>query len=179
MRTISTILVLLSFLQEVELIAQNQKIGYIDSDMIIEQMPEYAGIEQRLNLLSESWRDELRDMDREIERLKEEFDAREVLYTDDVREQRRVEIEALKDNRERYLEEKFGPEGEYFQRQRDLLEPVQRQVFDAVNRVADREGYDFVFDRSQDVKFLFAKSEWNITEEVMLELGIRTDDLTN
>jgi outer membrane protein len=179
MRTISTILVLLSFLQEVELIAQNQKIGFIDSDMIIEQMPEYAGIEQRLNLLSESWRDELRDMDREIERLKEEFNAREVLYTDDVREQRRAEIEARKDNRERYLEEKFGPEGEYFQRQRDLLEPVQRQVFDAVNRVADREGYDFVFDRSQDVKFLFAKSEWNITEEVMLELGIRTDDLTN
>jgi outer membrane protein len=179
MRTISTILVLLSFLQEVELIAQNQKIGFIDSDMIIEQMPEYAGIEQRLNLLSESWRDELRDMDREIERLKEEFNAREVLYTDDVREQRRAEIEARKDNRERYLEEKFGPEGEYFQRQRDLLEPVQRQVFDAVNRVADREGYDFVFDRSQDVKFLFAKSEWNITEEVMLELGIRADELTN
>lgn len=179
MRTVSTILVLLSFVLEAELIAQNQKIGFIDSDMIIEQMPEYAGIEQRLNLLSESWRDELREMDREIDRLKEEFDAREVLYTDDVREQRRAEIDALIDNRERYLEEKFGPEGEYFQRQRELLEPVQRQVFDAVNRVADREEFDFVFDRSQDVKFLFAKSEWNLTEEVMLELGIQTDELTN
>jgi len=179
MRTVSTILVLLSFVLETELIAQNQKIGFIDSDMIIEQMPEYTGIEQRLNLLSESWRDELREMDREIDRMKEEFDAREVLYTDDVREQRRAEIEVLIVERERYVEEKFGPEGEYFQRQRELLEPVQRQVFDALNRVADREGYDFVFDRSQDVKFLFAKAEWNLTEEVKLELGIQTDELTN
>ncbi len=179
MRTVSTILVLLSFVLEAEVIAQNQKIGFIDSDRIVEQMPEYTGIEQRLNLLSESWRDELREMDREIARLKEEYEAREVLYTDDVREQRRAEIDALIDDRERYLEEKFGPEGEYFQRQRELLEPVQRQVFDAVNRVADREDFDFVFDRSQDVKFLFARSEWNLTEEVMLELGIQADELTN
>ncbi len=179
MRTVSTILVLLSFVLEAEVIAQNQKIGFIDSDRIVEQMPEYTGIEQRLNLLSESWRDELREMDREIARLKEEYEAREVLYTDDVREQRRAEIDALIDDRERYLEEKFGPEGEYFQRQRELLEPVQRQVFDAVNRVADREDFDFVFDRAQDVKFLFARSEWNLTEEVMLELGIQADELTN
>jgi outer membrane protein len=179
MRIAGTILILCTFLCETELIAQNQKIGFIDSDMIIEQMPEYAGVEQRLNLLSESWRDELRDMDREIERLKNEFEAREVLYTDEVREQRLSEIEDLEQNREQFLEEKFGPEGEYFQRQRELLEPIQRQVFDAVNRVADREGFDFIFDSAQDVRFLFARSEWNITEDILIELGLQTEELTN
>jgi outer membrane protein len=179
MRIAGTILIICTFFIHTELTAQNQKIGFIDSDMIIEQMPEYAGVEQRLNLLSESWRDELRDMDREIERLKDEFEARELLYTDEIREQRLSEIEEQVNNRDRFLEEKFGPDGEYFQRQRELLEPVQRQVFDAVNRVAERDGFDFIFDRSQDVRFLFARSEWNITEEVMLELGLQIEALTN
>ncbi len=179
MRITGTILILCTLLIHTELTAQNQKIGFIDSDMIIEQMPEYAGIEQRLNLLSESWRDDLREMDRDIERLKNEFEARELLFTDEVREQRLSEIDQLERERERFLEEKFGPDGEYFQRQRELLEPIQRQVFDAVNRVADRNDFDFVFDRSQDIRFLFARSEWNLTEEVMLELGLQTEELTN
>lgn len=179
MRILGTIIVLFAFVIETELIAQNQKIGFIDSEMIIEQMPEYTGIEQRLNLLSESWRDELREMDRNLERLREEFEAREVLYTDEVREQRLEEINTLENESEILLEEKFGPEGEYFQRQRELLEPVQRQVFDAVIRVADREGFDFIFDRARDVRFLFARSEWNLTEDVMIELGIQTEELTN
>jgi len=170
-RTILLLFTLL-FLYQQGIFAQNQKIGYIDSDEIIEQMPEYTGIEQRLNLLSESWRDEIRQMDREIDRREEEFAAREILYTDEVREQQMQEIEQLIEERERFREEKFGPDGEYFQRQKELLEPIQRQVFDAVNRVANREGFDFVFDRAQDVRFLFAKSEWNITDEVMIELGV-------
>lgn len=178
MQSVRTILFLLMLILLCQhgLYAQEQKFGYIDSDEIIEQMPEYTGIEQRLNLLSESWRDEIYQMDREIERREEEFEAREILYTDEVRDQQMQEIEQLIDERERFREEKFGPDGEYFQRQKELLEPVQRQVFNAVNRVANREGFDFVFDRAQDVRFLFAKSEWNITEDVMIELGIEMDN---
>lgn len=175
MRTAGTILLLFTFLMETELIAQNQKIGFVDSEFIIEQMPEYAGIEQRLNLLSESWRDEIREMEREIERLKEEFNAREVLFTDEIRELRLAEISTLESNTEQHIQEKFGPDGEFFQRQRELLEPVQRQLFDAVNQVANREGFDFIFDRTEDVRFLFARSEWNITEDVLIELGIQID----
>ncbi|MEX2574038.1 MAG: OmpH family outer membrane protein [Balneolaceae bacterium] len=176
MRSISTILVLLTLVNNIALNAQNQKVGFIDSDVIMDQMPEYTGIEQRLTLLSESWHDEIRAMDREIEQLEEEFEAREILYTEEMRESVLEDINELADNRDRFLQEKFGPKGDYFQRQRDLLEPVQRQVFDAVNRVASREEYDFVFDRAQDVRFLFARSEWDLTDEVLAELGILNEE---
>jgi len=127
---------------------QTQKIGYIDSDFILERMPEYGGIEQRLNILSEGWRDELRQMENEIKELEEDFETREILYTEDFRQQRLNEIEARKNERNQYMEQKFGPNGDYFKQQRELLEPIQRQIFDAVNRIAIRDGYDFVFDRS-------------------------------
>jgi outer membrane protein len=155
-----------------DVLAQNQKIGFIDSDIIMESMPEYSGIEQRLSLLSETWRREITEQEREIEELTREYEAREILFTDEIRQERIQEINNKRDQLERYIDEKFGPRGEYFTRQKELLQPVQRQIFDALNRVATRDGYDFVFDRAQDTKFLFVKQEWNLTEEVMLEMGI-------
>ncbi len=156
-------------------LAQNQKIGFIDSDIIMENMPEYSGIEQRLNLLSEGWESEIREIENEIEELEEDFAAREILFTDEMREERRNEILNLQRQRDQLVQEKFGPQGEYFQTQQDLLAPIQRQVFQALSTVAERENYDFVFDRAEDTRFLFTTQEWNLTETVMLELGMDID----
>lgn len=152
--------------------AQNQKIGFIDSDVIMQQMPEYTGIEQRLSLLSGNWQQEIEEMEEEISELEREFEAREILFTDEIRQQRLDEIEQKKEELNQYVEDRFGPQGEYFTRQKELLEPIQRLVFDALTRVATRDNFDFVFDRSEDTRFLFVSEEWNLTEEVMLELGI-------
>lgn len=152
--------------------AQDQKIGFIDSDVIMQQMPEYTGIEQRLSLLSDNWQQEIQEMEEEIAGLEREFEAREILFTEEIRQQRLDEIEQKKLDLDRYIDEKFGPQGEYFTRQKELLEPIQRLVFDALTRVATRDSYDFVFDRAEETRFLFVREEWNLTEEVMLELGI-------
>ena len=156
-------------------VAQDQKIGFIDSDVILQNMPEYAGIEQRLSLLSDTWQREINEREAELEELELDFQAREILLTDDVRSQRINEINAKRTQIEQLIEQRFGPQGDYFTRQRELLEPIQRQIFDALNRVATRDAFDFVFDRAQDTKFLFVRQQWNLTDEVMLEMGI---DLT-
>lgn len=152
--------------------AQSQKIGFIDTDVIMEQMPEYTGIEQRLTLMSDNWRREIREREEEIEELERDFEAREVLFTDEVRQERINEINNKRDQLEQFTEQIFGPRGEYFTRQKELLEPIQRQIFDALERVAERDQFDFVFDRAQDSRFLITNSQWNLTEEVMLEMGM-------
>ncbi|MFU8811822.1 MAG: OmpH family outer membrane protein, partial [Balneolaceae bacterium] len=145
---------------------------------ILQQMPEYSGVQQRLNLLSEGWREEIRLLDREIEELERDFEAREILFTDEVRQQRLNEINQKRQERDRMVQQRFGPEGEYFRTQESLLEPIQRQIFDALTRVATREGYDFVFDRAQETRFLFTRQQWNLTDRVLLEMGITPDQTT-
>jgi outer membrane protein len=159
--------------------AQEQRTGFIDSEVIMQNMPEYTGIEQRLNLLSEGWRDEIRELEEEIAELEEEFEAREILFTEDVRQQRLNEIENLRRQRDQLVEEKFGPDGEYFTTQEELLEPIQRQIFEAIDAVASRQNFDFVFDRSQETRFLFVREEWNLTEDVMLEMGMDPASIRN
>jgi outer membrane protein len=164
--------VLFAFLIAVPIKAQEQKIGFIDSDVILQNMPEYSGIEQQLQLLSENWRDEINELENELRELEEDFEAREILFTEQIRQERLAEIEQKSRQLENFVDEKFGPDGDYFTRQQELLEPIQRSIFNALNQVASRDGFDFVFDRAEDIRFLYTREQWNLTEEVMLELGI-------
>lgn len=159
--------------------AQDQTIVYIDSEFILEQIPEYDGVEQRLNQLTQAWEEEIAEMDAEIEALEEEFEAREILFTEEVRQERRQEIQNKKRERERYVNSRFGPEGDYFRQQRELLEPIQRQIVEATSEVAERNGYDYVVDRNGDYVFFYARARWDISIDVLLEMGIQVDEQTS
>jgi outer membrane protein len=152
--------------------AQNQKIGFFESDFILANIPEYAGIEQRLNLLSDAWQQEIEEMEAEITALEEDYAAKEILYTDEIRADKKREIEQKKAAKDTFLNQKFGPDGEYFRSQDELLEPIMRQIFTAVSEVARKQGFDYVFDRSGDIYMVYARNEWNLNESILIELGI-------
>lgn len=156
--------------------AQNQKIGFLDTDFILSKIPEYEGIEQRLRQLTETWRNEISELDREIEQLRQDFEAREILFTPEVRRERQQEIDNKRRERERFVNQRFGPEGDYFRQQRELLRPIQRQIAEAAGRVAERDGFDFLFDRSGDYIFFYTRPQWDVSIDVLLELGIQVDE---
>jgi outer membrane protein len=170
-----TILLVL-FVSSDFVVAQNQRFAFIDTEYILSRIPEYDGVEQRLQQLSQSWRDEITDMEREIAQLKTDFEAREILFTPEIRQERQREIDNKERERERYIDSRFGPNGDFFRQQRELLEPIQRRVVEAVEKVATRDGFDFVLDRSGDYVFFYARRQWNISNEVLLELGIQVDE---
>ncbi len=149
-----------------------QKIGYVNTDEILQQIPEYEGVQQQLEIISEGWRQKLDDMQLQIDSLQEEFEAKEILYSDEEQVNRRQEIQKLEKQRREFLNQKFGSKGEYFQKQQELLAPVQRSVYKAVTAVADRQNIDFVFDRAKNTSLLFGQRQWNLNEDVLQELGI-------
>lgn len=156
--------------------AQDQKLGFYDSEFILQQIPEYAGIQQQLDLVSSQWKERIAEMEEEIIALQEDYEAKEILYTEEIRNQKRQEIQQKKREKERFLAQKFGPEGEYFARQRELLEPIQRQIFTAVRAVAEQQNYDFIFDRDGDIYMVYGNNEYNINEDILLELGIEIEE---
>ncbi|MGN8225862.1 OmpH family outer membrane protein [Gracilimonas sp. BCB1] len=156
--------------------AQEQKIGFYESDYILQQIPEYEGIQQQLDLLSTQWKEQVEELENEIQQLQEDYEAKEILYTDEIRNQKKQEIAQKKKQKEQFLAQKFGPEGEYFSRQRELLEPIQRQVFTAVRAVAQQQSFDFVFDRSGDIYMVYANNEYNLNDDILLELGIEVEE---
>lgn len=176
MRTIRfTLILAFGLLFTLQVMGQDQRLGYFESDLILESIPEYNSLQQQLNTISNQWEAEIQRMEAEISELQEEFESKEILYTDKIRNQRKQEIENKISEKEQYVAQKFGPNGEYFSRQKELLEPIQRQVFAAVRAVAQRQNYDYVFDRSGDIYMVYANNAYNLNDEILEELGIGTD----
>jgi outer membrane protein len=149
-----------------------QQIRYIDSEYILDQTPEYATIQQKIDRLEEQWRSELQQRRDTVRKMYREFESRELLYTQEERQQRQQEIAQAEQELENLRQRYFGPNGELFQRQRDLMRPLQERVLTAVDEVATSEGYDFVFDRSGDFLFMFARDQYDVSDQVLRELGI-------
>ena len=170
------VLFFFTFLPLVNTFAQTQKIGFFESDVILSYIPEYLGTEQRLQLLSEGWKQELSDIEAEIKILEDDYIAKEILYTLEIREQKQKKIQQKKDLRSTFLNQKFGPEGEYFQSQEELLEPIYRQISIAFNEVAKKQRFDYVFYRSGEIYLIYARNEWNLNELILIELGIDIDE---
>ena len=153
-----------------------QKIGYIDSEYILEETPEYATIQQSIDRMAQEWQAEVDQKRDEAEQLFEEYQARELLYTNEERQRKQEEIMRAEEEAERLRSDYFGPEGRLFSEQARLMEPLQERILEAVEEVASEDGYDYVFDKKGDFLFLYAPDEFNLSDDVLRELGIDVND---
>lgn len=166
MKKLAIVLFALSFLS----INAQLKIGYIDSDTIMEQLPEAQDAQKKIDAQIQEWQEELNKLEREWKSMYDDYERRKLSMS----EQRRAEVErelvAAEDKISAFRQEKFGVEGELFKKQEEVMKPVQNKVFNAIKEVAEEEELDFVFDRSGDIIFLYAKDEYDITNLVLEKL---------
>ncbi|PEN12979.1 hypothetical protein CRI94_12360 [Longibacter salinarum] len=156
-----------------------QKIGHIDSQYILDRLPEYKTVQQKLDQVEQQWRAEIEEARNRVEELRQEFQARELLYTDEERAERQKEIDEARREVEALRQRYFGPNGELFARQRELMRPIQERILVAVEEVATSDGYDYVLDQSGDVLFMFTREQNDLSDAVLRELGVDVDRQQN
>ncbi|MXY08551.1 MAG: OmpH family outer membrane protein [Rhodothermaceae bacterium] len=148
------------------------KIAYIDSDRIYQNYPEFTTAQQSLDRLAQQWEQDLAERLAALEDKFEEYQARELLYTSESRQEKQNEIIAEEEEIERMRMQYFGPEGQLFHQQEQILRPIQEKVLTVIQEIAEAEGYDYVFDRNGDFVFLYANESLDITDLVLEELGV-------
>ncbi|MFT2009187.1 OmpH family outer membrane protein [Pontibacter sp. 13R65] len=152
-----------------------QKFGYIDSEFILSKMPAYTKAQQELNKYTDAWQKEIETMHQEVEKLKQEFKAEEVLLTDEMKQKRQADITKKEAEVRDYQRKVFGYEGMMFKRRQDLVRPIQDEVFTAVEKVAKARGLQVVFDKSGDMVMIYTNPVHDYTEYVIEELGLASD----
>lgn len=151
------------------------RIGYVDTEYILSRLPEYQAVQQRLDQMVREWQAELDRRRQEIDRMFEEYRARELLYTPEERQRRREEIARAEEELDRLRQQYFGPEGELFRQQEALLRPIQERVLEAIETVARDEGYDYVFDKAAAPMLLYAPPEHDLSDRVLAELNVNLE----
>ncbi len=149
------------------------KIGYINSQSIMEQLPEAQDAQKQLDGITTEWQNELNKIQSEIQRKLDEYDKRKLIMSDKRRAEAEKELQELDKKLVDFRQQKFGTNGELFTEQNELMKPIQEKIFKAVKSVADAEGYDYVVDRSSSTLLLFANTKHDLTQKVLEKVQLK------
>lgn len=148
------------------------KIGYVDSDTIMDNTPDMQDAKQKIDALIQEWQTEIRRMENELKAKQDDYEKRKLIMTEQTSAEALAEIAKLQKDLADYRDKKFGANGELFQKQDELMQPIQNKIFNIIQEIATEEELDFVFDRSGDIIFLFAKPDYDLTSKVIERIKV-------
>ncbi len=143
------------------------KVGYIDMEYILEKVPDYAEAKNQLEEKAQKWKQEIEIKKIEIAKQKESLKSEKVLLTKELLQEREEEIAFLETELLDFQQKKFGANGDLIVQKAVLVKPIQDQVFNAVQDIAEAKKYDYIFDRSSDLTILFAAKRHDISDLVV------------
>lgn len=143
-----------------------QRIAIIDVNALLEANDDYINAQKEIDKVSAEWRQEIAQEYDQIKSLYNKYQAEQVLLSDEVKTQRENEIMEKEKQVRELQKQKFGPEGDLFEKRKELVNPIQDNVFAAIESYATDKGYDLIFDKSSAAGLLFASDEYDKTEEV-------------
>ncbi|MBK7104026.1 MAG: OmpH family outer membrane protein [Ignavibacteriae bacterium] len=170
MRT--TTLLLLFFITSVSLFAQNtQKIGWVDSEIILQQFPPAIKAQSDLDALTSKWSKSIDSMTTDLQSAYTEAQKQFTNMTPDKQKEVQQDLVRKEQAIQQFRQQKFAqPNGELFLKQDELLKPIKAKILDAIDKVRQQEGMSFVFDKTGDVLLLFADPQYDLTNIVLDKL---------
>jgi Skp family chaperone for outer membrane proteins len=147
------------------------RIGYIDMEYILESVPEYLEASTQLEGKVQRWKQDIDKRQKEIDLMSLNLSNERVLLTKELIDEREEEIKIKEDEMLQYQQDRFGPNGDLMIQRRQLVQPIQDQVFNVVQEIAEAKKYDFIFDKSADVVMLFAAKRNDISDLVLRSIN--------
>jgi outer membrane protein len=149
-----------------------QRFGYIDTDFILNKMPEYQKAQEEINQLSEAWEKEIQAASKKIEGLYSAFQAEQVLLTEEMRKERTAAIQKKESELKEYQKKVFGFNGLFFLKKQELIKPIQDRVWDAVDKVCKQNNLAIMFDKAGELVMIYTDPRYDYTDFVLDELGL-------
>lgn len=165
--------VLFAFLLiSINLIAQKpQRFGYIDMEYILENIPEYAEAESKINAKAANWQSTIEKEQAEIDDLKANLRNEKVLLTKELIEESEEEIKIREIDLKKLKATYFGTDGDLFFLRKQLVKPIQDLVYNAVQDIAVKRKYDFILDKSTALTMLYTNKQYDISDIVIKSIS--------
>jgi len=146
------------------------KVGYINSEAILQALPEAIDAQKSIDNLTAQWETELQKMQADWKRKFDEYDKKKLILTDQVRADQERELRELDQSIADFRTKKFGPSGELFQKQNEVMKPLQNKIFQVLEGIAKEDGFDYVFDKSGEILLLYANDKYDLTQRVLAKM---------
>ena len=148
-----------------------QKIVFVDMAYILKNIPSYESANEQLTLISKRWQKEVESALQEAQLLQSNYQTEMIFLSDEMKEKRSAEIVAKEKEAMDLKRKYFGPEGELFKKRESLIKPIQDEIYNAIQEVAQEKRYDIVKDRSADPTLIYMGSKLDISDAVLQKMG--------
>lgn len=156
----------------VSALAQEVKIGYIDSIKIFAENKETQEAERVYRQDVQQWEAQKQRMEQELARMGEELTAQSPMLSEEKKAERRLEIQRKMDEYKRFMEETFGDNGLAAKRNKELTQPIVDKINRIIEAIAIEQKYSMVFDVA-NANIVYADKKLDLTEIVLQRLSQR------
>ena len=164
-----TIFFLVSILLFVsDIFSQKQlRVGYINMDYILSNLDDYNTANEEYNIKLDLWRKEIESRKLSIKVANEELEIKKPLIPDEIYQNLKDEIDFDEKQLNEYIQKRFGPEGDWLIQEKILIQPIQDEVLAIVQKIAEKNKFDFIFDKSSAIIMLYSEKKYDISELVL------------
>ena len=153
--------------------AKDQSIAYIDMQYILKNLPQYEQANEQLTMLSKRWQKEIDAAQQEARVMATNYQTEQIFLSETMRTQREQEI-VKKEQEVLELKRKyFGQEGELYKKREALIKPIQDEIYNAIQDLANEKRIEIVKDRSADPALIYMSSKLDISDQVLRKLGAK------
>jgi len=150
-----------------------QKICYVDMEFILSKIPAYADAQKELDRVSQGFQKEIETKRKAVDDMFKQYQSEQVLMTDQIKQQKMKEIETAEKEVKDLQKKKFGPDGELFQKRKELIKPIQDKVYDEIQKYAQAKSYDIILDKSSGPSLLYAADKLNKSDDILFNMGVQ------
>ena len=148
-----------------------QKFAYVDSQFILEHIPEYKQAKEELDNFSYQWQEKIENAYQDIDKLYRAYQTDKVLLTDKMKQDREDEIIQKEKEVKELQQQIFGTDGDLYKKQEELIRPIQNLIYNAIQVYAEQCRYGVIFDKSSDLLMLYADENLDKSEKILDYLG--------
>ena len=149
----------------------SQKIVYVDSEYIMENIPEYGDAQEELNALSAKWQGEVKAIYDKVSEMYNKYQTEMLLLSEDQKHAREQAIVAKEQEAKNLQMQYFGAEGQLYQKRTELIQPIQEKVYTAMQELAQQKNYGFILDMASGTSILYASDKNDVSDDVLDQLG--------
>ncbi len=151
--------------------AYSQKYAYVDTEYIMDNIPEYQDAQNQLDDLSKQYQNEIEEAYAEIDKMYKNFQAEAVLMPEDIKKKKEEELKEKEVKVKDLQNQRFGVDGDLFLKREELIKPIQEKIYNAIEEIAVDKNYAFVFDKAGSLTILYVNAKYDISDDVLDAVG--------
>lgn len=149
------------------------KFAYVDTQYILDNIPEYAAAQDKLDAQSVEWQKDIEAKFKEVDSLYKKFETEAVLLPEDIKKKRQNDIIVKEKEAKDLQKQRFGTTGDLYKKRQELVKPIQDKVYNAIEEIATEGGYSIIFDKSGSLTMLYTNPKLDKSDDVLDKLGYK------